>query len=122
VGCAFSQAVDAVGGVVLLHGRGERLRTDPIKIERAPTSVAFGPNDTCAAGHWSGVVVLDVNPSSWKAKLAGIVNRNFTWAEWRQFFPDADTPYRRTIRSCPLPRDLPDAEQQKAVAWEESHK
>jgi hypothetical protein len=130
-GCEIPDS--SLGGcVVLLDGHGERLRADPIAIKEGKvTSVAFGPNDTVAAGYAhrddrgnildGGVALLDVSPASWKAKLAGIVNRNFTWAEWRHFFPDADTPYRRTIRSCPWPHDLPEDERQKAEDWEKSH-
>ena len=92
------------------------------------TGVAFGPGGTLAAGYENsvgfcafngGVVLLDGDPASWRAKTGQVANRNFTRGEWRQFFPD--TPYRRTIRSFPWPHDLPEAERKQAEAWEKGH-
>ncbi|HMB02838.1 MAG TPA: hypothetical protein VKP69_03750, partial [Isosphaeraceae bacterium] len=86
-------------------------------------SVAFGPGGTIAAGYerggGGGVVLLDGDPASWRAKAGQVANRNFTRGEWRQFFPD--TSYRRTIRSFPWPHDLPEAERKQAEAWEKEH-
>ena len=48
-----------------------------------------------------------------------MANRNFTRAEWTQYFPE--TPYRRTIRSLPWPHDLSDAERKRAEAFEKEH-
>jgi len=109
--------------VVLLDPKGERLRADPIEVKEAGVrSVAFGPGGTIAAGYGSGgggVVLLNGDPASWRAKAGQVANRNFTRGEWRQFFPD--TPYRRTIRSFPWPHDLPEAERKQAEAWEKEH-
>jgi len=49
------------------------------------------------------VVLFDVDLESWKRKAGQVANRNFTWDEWRQFFPD-EPAYRRTFP------DLPDGE------------
>ena len=70
-------------------------------------------------GGGGGVVLLDGDPASWRAKARQVANRNFTRGEWRQFFPD--TPYRRTIRSFPWPHDLPEAERKQTEAWEKEH-
>ena len=56
-----------------------------------------------------GVVLCDVDPESWQQRAALIANRNFTWAEWRQYFPD--TTYRATFPDLPVP---PEALSQKA--------
>jgi hypothetical protein len=111
-------------GVVLLDARGERLRPAPIAVKEGwVKSVAFGPGGTLAAGYASekggGVVLLDADPASWRAKVGRVANRNFTREEWRRFF--LDTPYRRTIRSLPWPRDLPETERKQAEAWEQEH-
>ncbi len=114
-------------GVVLLDAKGERLRADPIKVKVKEgwgwvTSVAFGPGGAIAAGYSrdvdgvGGVVLLDGDPASWRGKAEQVANRNFTWKEWRQFFPD--TPYRRTIHTLPWPYDLPDSERKRAESAE----
>jgi hypothetical protein len=113
------------GGVVLLDAQGEQL-VDPIQVtEGGVTSVAFGPGGTIAAGYPrglvdGGVVLLDGDPASWRAKAAQVVNRNLTWGEWKQFFSDKDT-YCRTIRSFPWPHDLPEAQRKQAEASEKEH-
>jgi len=113
-------AAGCVGGVVLLDAKGERLRAEPIGVKEGYVwSVAFGPGGTLAAGYSRGVVLLDGDPASWRAKAGQVAHRNFTRGEWRQFFPD--TPYRRTIRACPWPHDLPEAERKQAEAWESEH-
>jgi hypothetical protein len=94
--------------------------------EGGVTSVAFGPDGRLAAGYdggyhrGGGVVVFDGDPASWRRKLERAANRNLTWEEWKEYFPDS--PYRRTIRSRPWPRDLPDAERARAEAAEKATK
>jgi hypothetical protein len=56
----------------------------------------------------SVVIGLPLGLRDWRAQACRIANRNLTWDEWRQFFPDE--PYRRTWRSFPWPSDLPEAE------------
>jgi hypothetical protein len=123
--------------VVLLDATGGRLRDLAVAKENAVTSVAFGPKGALAAGYArggiagdfargvavvgdvGGVMLLDGDPATWRAKAEQVVGRNFTPAEWRQFFPN--TPYRRTIRSYPWPYGLPEAERMRGEAREREH-
>jgi WD40 repeat protein len=119
---------DFRSGVVLFDSDGNRLRPDPIELEVGNlSSMVFSPGGTIATGHFrvddviddgspaaeqkqlaGGVVLIDGDPASWRAKLEKVINRNFNLAEWQRFFPD--TPYRRTI---PWLRDVPDSERKR---------
>ena len=96
------------GGVVLFDARGERVRPAPLEVkEGGVASVAFDGSGRIAAGYGvvgvgGGVVLFDGNPASWRRKAERLANRNFTWEEWKRYFPES--PYRRTIRSRPWPR------------------
>ena len=89
--------------------------------------MAFGPEGKIAAGYGvvrgnvfvGGVVLFDTDPASWLRKAGQTANRNFTRLEWTRYFPE--TSYRRTIRSLPLPHDLPEAERKQAEAFEKEH-
>jgi hypothetical protein len=76
------------------------------------SSVTFAPDGTTIAaacnidGGVGGVVLFDVNFSSWQRIAGGIANRNFTGEEWRQYFHEE--PYHRTFRKLPWPSDLPE--------------
>jgi hypothetical protein len=116
------------GGVVLFDARGERLRPVPLDVhEGNVTSVAFGPGGMLAVGVSapSGVrpqgalMILDANPASWRRKARQLANRNLTRKEWSDYFHRS--PYRRTIRSCPWPEDLPRAEREQAEVFERTH-
>jgi hypothetical protein len=115
------------GGVVVFDARGERMRPAPLVVEEGGVgSVAFGADGRLAAGYrrrkGGGVVLFDVDPDRWRRKAAEVANRNLTWAEWKQFFPDfPKSPYRRTIRSLPWPHDLPGDEKNQSEAWEKEH-
>ncbi len=62
------------------------------------------------------VVLWDVDLQSWQRMAGQIANRNFTWAEWHQYFPDE--PYHRTFRALPWPSDLPNSEREHAERGE----
>jgi WD40 repeat protein len=110
--------------VVLFDSNGERLRPTPLEGPFAQ-SMAFGLDGRILVTyqdrvrHQRGVAVLDANPASWLRKLGEVVNRNFTRAEWADFFPDQA--YRRTIRAFPWPHDLPEIERKEAEALEQVH-
>ena len=111
------------GGVVVFDARGERLRPTPLEVkEGSVRSVAFDPQGRIAAGHHVvrggvDVVVFDGDPASWRQKVERVANRNFTWQEWTQYFPES--PYHRTIRSRSWPADLSQAERARAEAAEQ---
>jgi hypothetical protein len=50
-------------------------------------TIAAGYAKTIAGGYDGGVVLWDVDLSSWQGLAGTIANRNFTRAEWRQYFP-----------------------------------
>jgi WD40 repeat protein len=58
--------------------------------------VAFSPdNKTLASGGPDGLVILwNLDPEYWKAQACNLAGRNFTRAEWKQYFPS--TEYRAT--------------------------
>ena len=112
--------------MVVFDARGERLRPTPLEVKEGyVTSVAFDPQGRVAAGYdggpvadfVGGVVVFDGDPASWRRKVERVANRNFTWQEWRQYFPEST--YHRTIRSRSWSADLPQAEQTLAEAAEQ---
>ena len=64
-------------------------------------------------------MLLDADPASWRRKAGQVANRNFTWVEWKCYFPE--NTYRRTIRGLPWPLDLPEEERKQAEAFEKEH-
>ena len=113
-------AVGYIGGVVLFDATTrQRLVAQPFEVPGFVWSVAFSRDGKTLAAGGGGVMLLDVDPISWRRKAAHVANRNFTRVEWTLYFPD--TPYRRTIRSLPWPRDLPEAERKQAEAFEKEH-
>jgi WD40 repeat protein len=113
------------GGVVLFDAAARsRLSEGPLAVKKGDVpSVAFSPDGkTIAAGYdvgpvvqwdvdlrsWKrlagrvgGVVQWDVDLRSWKRLAGRIANRNFTRAEWRQYFPEET--YRATFPDLPVP-------------------
>jgi hypothetical protein len=99
------------GGVVLFEAGSGKLLPDqpPAVAEGGVNSVAFSPNGkTLAAGFGKGVMLHSTNPNSWIELAQQIANRNLTWAEWREYFPDRSE-YHRTFKCLPDPPDLPRA-------------
>jgi len=63
-------------------------------------SVAFSPDGkTLVSGGREGIIVWDMNPLSWVQRTCQRVGRNFTLAEWAQYFPGEE--YRKTCEQWP---------------------
>jgi WD40 repeat protein len=111
------------GGVVLWDvATRQRLVTDPLTMQEGVVKgVALSPDGkTLAAGTDGGVVLWVVDRKSWQRTAGRIANRNLTWTEWQQYFPDEKT-YHRTFRILPWPSSLPKEEKKKAEDWEWEH-
>jgi WD40 repeat protein len=102
------------GGGVVLWDRvaHRRLFEEPLLVlEGGVVRVAFSPDGkTIAAGYsitggGAGVVLLDLDLEAWKRRAGRIANRNFTGEEWREYFPDPETPYHPTFPDLPAPTE-----------------
>jgi WD40 repeat protein len=65
-------------------------------------SVVFSPSGKIlTTGNDDGTITLwDLDPTSWVKKACQRVGRNFTRAEWSQYFPGEE--YRKTCEQWPL--------------------
>jgi WD40 repeat protein len=94
------------GGVVLWDvAQRARLVTQPLAVdEGSVSSVAFSlDGKTLAAGYSrsrGGVVLWDVDLESWRDIAGRVANRNLTWDEWREYFPD-EPRYHSTFPDLP---------------------
>jgi WD40 repeat protein len=96
------------GTVLWDVARGERVVEQSLTAaDLTVHSVAFSSDGkTLGIGYLTdngGVVLLDVDPESWKDRAGRIANRNLTREEWRQYFPE--TPYHATFSNLPEPTD-----------------
>ena len=73
-----------------------------IQLDSSPYSLVFSKDgNTLASGEDNGDIILwDVDPKSWENKSCQIAGRNFTRAEWSQYFPDET--YRATCPQWPI--------------------
>jgi WD40 repeat protein len=92
----------------------QRLIHKALRMDRGNTSfadsvVTFSPDSRIlAVAHQfistvrrGAVVLWDIDLDSWRGRAGQIANRNFTGAEWRQYFPG--TPYRPTFVNLSIP-------------------
>lgn len=70
----------------------------PLSWQAAPVySVTFSPRQQLlASGVFFGVILWDVDQTSWRERDCGRANRNFSPTEWNRYFPGEQ--YRLT---CP---------------------
>jgi len=119
------------GGVAVLEPGETRFYSLSLSLEDCSVySPEFGPDGRLVAAHnrgdSAGVALLDADPLSWRRKAVGAANRNFTWSEWTQYFPDDKRSsgcevYRRTSRSFAWPGDLTEDERRDAEEYEKTH-
>src|SRR5206468_2834947 len=65
------------------------------------STVAFSPDNQTIASSWGDTIVLwDLSPQGWIEQSCQRVGRNFTRAEWAQYFPNDE--YRATCSQWPL--------------------
>ncbi|HEY3312831.1 MAG TPA: AAA family ATPase [Anaerolineales bacterium] len=62
-------------------------------------SLAFSPDGKQLASTSNEIILWDMDPASWVTKACTIAGRNFTRAEWQQYFPDED--YQKTCAQFP---------------------
>jgi WD40 repeat protein len=88
-------------GLIILWDIATGLRVgEPLGLERpgAKVAIAFSPDSKIIATSMG--VLWDVNPDFWVQITCQRLGRNFTRAEWTQYFPNEQ--YRKTCERWPL--------------------
>lgn len=68
------------------------------------SSISFSPNGDMIAYSAGYTVLLNASPKYWINQICNRVGRNFTRAEWAQYFPKED--YRKTCEQWPLEPEI----------------
>jgi hypothetical protein len=64
--------------------------------------VAFLSPNLLATAHTDGsILVWDINPESWAARVCRLANRNLSPKEWQQYV-GSEVPYHRTCPDLPI--------------------
>jgi WD40 repeat protein len=104
-GCGKMLASGSFGNSIILWDVAERQPIGPPLTGHtdAVYNVVFSPDGKAlASGSWDNAIMLwDVDPAAWRARACDIVGRNFTAAEWAQYFPEET--YRSTCPQWPAP-------------------
>ena len=67
--------------------------TELLAVKDGGGCLAFSPDGkTLALSSLRGVFMFHVDLDSWQRIAGEVANRNFTRAEWRQYFPDTSLP------------------------------
>lgn len=71
--------------------------------------ISFSPDgQTLISSGLRFLTILDISVESWKHHACRMVNRNLTWAEWRQYM--GDHPYQKTCPDLPIGNGVPTEE------------
>jgi WD40 repeat protein len=64
-------------------------------------SVAFSPDGKSLISSSHDILLWDLNPQTWIKRSCQIAGRNFTPAEWKQYFPNKLYPSKPEDATCP---------------------
>ncbi|MFN8574476.1 MAG: WD40 repeat domain-containing protein [Gemmatimonadaceae bacterium] len=95
--------------IVLWDATTERPRAASLRVPNSEfvQDLVFGPDNRLVAVHGDGQVTLwDFRPATLAERACKSVGRNFSLAEWREFFGEK-APYRRTCAQWPSGDDAP---------------
>jgi len=95
------------GNLILWDATTRRALGLPLKTQTTVYALAISPDGTrLASGRFvasnseaAGLTVWDVSPEAWQASACQIAGRNFTRAEWAEYFPGEA--YNKTCEGLP---------------------
>jgi WD40 repeat protein/energy-coupling factor transporter ATP-binding protein EcfA2 len=100
-----TRALLATAGSVVLWDNSTRRELGPELVGHAGSvnTAAFSGDGQLLAtvDERNEIFLWDLNPSAWADRACAIANRNLSWDEWVQSFPDRA--YRKTCNGLPVP-------------------